>query len=434
MMKAPEPARRTPLEPSAANPSSPADESLATALVGDVRGGWPAREDAVRLDALLPGAPAGRHLTRLAPERLERVKKAYTTRFVSEAVLAAPDRWSLLRGPVRPEPGDVVLARVVAIGQHKALESPTSRRQRLFLGDEVLVAYGHRYAPDQFEAEVPADLGEVHLIAAGGLAGRVTAMHSAMDEPTVLAPVGLLADDAGVVNLAAHAPFRRGAGGVGRPAAVPAPGPVVIAVLGTSMNSGKSTALACLGRGLTTAGFTVHAGKATGTGAGGDPGLFGDAGVRRVLDFTHFGVGSTFRLDHDAVLGIFEDLVETLSAPVPGGRAPDFVLVEIADGVYQEETARLLRDPVLHDRVDAVVFSAGDALGAVAGVQVLHGLGLDVAAVRGVVTASPLAAREAAAAVGVRVVETYDLADPGWALAVVGSLRATSAPGARVPA
>jgi hypothetical protein len=36
----------------------------------------------------------------------------------------------------------------------------------LFVGDEILVAYGHRYAPAQFLAEVPPDLGGCHLNAA----------------------------------------------------------------------------------------------------------------------------------------------------------------------------------------------------------------------------------------------------------------------------
>jgi hypothetical protein len=141
----------------------------------------------------------------------------------------------------------------------------------LFVGDEILVAYGHRYAPDQFLAEVPPDLGGCHLIAAGGVAGLVTARHALMSHPTQLAPVGLLADDRGVLNLSQLAPFQVGATGA---RAVPGRHPLVIAVLGTSMNSGKSTALSCLVRGLSDAGLAVSAGKATGTGSGNDPGMF----------------------------------------------------------------------------------------------------------------------------------------------------------------
>ncbi|MFF2318203.1 DUF1611 domain-containing protein [Arthrobacter sp. NPDC058097] len=349
------------------------------------------------------------HAEPLAPLRLVRAKKAYTTRFLADRLSRSPQGFFLHSGTgVAPAPGDVVLARIAGVGQHPRLESPASRRQLLFLGDEILVAYGHRYAPDQFLAEVPADLGHCHLIAAGGVAGLVTARHALMSQPTQLAPVGLLADVHGLLNLSQLAPHRVGATG---PGAVDSRGPLVIAVLGTSMNSGKSTALSCLVRGLTEAGLAVAAGKATGTGSGNDPGMFVDAGAVKVLDFTDFGYPTTFQLDRGRVRGLFSDLVGALSAS-----APDVVVVEIADGVYQGETRALLADPVFQTGVDRVIFAAADALGAIAGLQVLHGANIDVAAVTGVLTSSPLAAREAAAATDVPVLNTASLCESGVAV------------------
>ena len=35
---------------------------------------------------------------------------------------------------------------------------------------EIMVAYGNRYAPDQFEAELPKTMASCHLAAAGGVA------------------------------------------------------------------------------------------------------------------------------------------------------------------------------------------------------------------------------------------------------------------------
>ncbi|MGI8614770.1 MAG: hypothetical protein ACR2KL_12640 [Nocardioidaceae bacterium] len=352
----------------------------------------------------------------LDPIRLHRAKKAYTTRFVGALFAADPRGYALRSGDgVVPSAGDVVLARVVEIGRHKRLESPVSRRQTLFVGDEILLAYGHRYAPDQFEAEVPGDLSEAHLVAAGGLVGQVTAQHMLIDQPTVVQPLGLLVDGGGVVTLQRVAPKRiRTELPDPIPARFPPNRPTVIAVLGTSMNSGKSTTLACLVRGLTYAGLQVSAGKATGTGAGGDPRLFTDAGAHRVLDFTDFGFPSTFRLDYDRVRSLLVSLIDELATP-----GTDVVVVEIADGVYQTETGQLLRDPLFHAAVDRVVFSAFDALGAVAGVSVLEAAGVDVAAVSGVLTSSPLAAREATAALDVTVFETADLSDPDIARTVL---------------
>ncbi|KQP65602.1 hypothetical protein [Nocardioides sp. Leaf285] len=341
----------------------------------------------------------------LPAERLARAKKAYTTRFLAAALAADGSGHQLLHGPeVAPRSGDVVLARVEEIGKHTRLEGPGSRRQTLFVGDEVLVAYGNRYAPDQFEAVVPDDLGPTDLVAAGGVAGRVVAQHAALDDATRLRPLGLLARDGERVTLADHAPV------AARPVRERGVGPRVVAVLGTSMNSGKSTALACLVRGLSADGLHVNAGKVTGTGAGGDPRLFADAGARRVLDFTDVGHPSTYLLSHARVRTLLSTLVEELAAD-----SPDVVVVEIADGVYQEETARLLADPLFATLVDDVVFAAGDALGAVAGRQALAATSARVRAVSGVLTASPLAHREAARALDLPVVATYDLCDPAVA-------------------
>lgn len=334
-------------------------------------------------------------------ERLNAAKKAYTTRFLARALEASPLGYRLLVGPgVVPAAGDIVLARVESIGQLPRVERPASRRQVLFVGDEVLLAYGHRYAPDQVLAEVPTDLGPCHLVAAGGLAGVVTASHTALGTPTELSPVGLLADAQGPLNLTQFAPREVD------PDAEPQVLPHVVAVVGTSMNSGKSTTAACLIRGLTNAGLRVAAGKITGTGAGGDPRLFGDAGAVSVLDFTDYGYATTFRLSAHELGSLAASLINDLAEC-----APQAIVVEIADGVYQAETRQLLNDPLLRSLVDTVLFAASDALGAAAGVDLLRTAGLAPSAVSGIITASPLAAAEAAAELDLPVIDTHGLVD-----------------------
>lgn len=388
----------------------------------DLRGHAP-RPVAVPLRAAaVPHPPAS---------RLLRAKKAYSTRFVAAAIERDPAAFGLVTDPARaPRAGDVVLARVVTIGQHRRLESPVSRRQILFEGDEIVVAYGSRYAADQFHAVLPEDLGPCHLAAAGGLASRVVDQHADIKDATVIEPVGLLSTSDGVVNLSAFAPHpvrparsgTPGAGGSSRPR-VP-----VIAVVGTSMNSGKSTTLACLAHGLAAAGLTVHAGKATGTGAGNDANHYADAGAHHVVDFTDFGHPSTFGLPFEEVRDVFATMTEVLAAPAEHG-APDVVLIEIADGLYQGETSRLLTDDAFRV-VDRVVFAAGDALGASGGIAALRALGCEPAVVSGVLTASPLATAEARAALDVDVVPTYDLRLPSVAVRAAGLAGAGGSAGA----
>ena len=89
----------------------------------------------------------------LSRDRLARAKSAYTTRRVDFAKATR-----LIASGVRPRAGDLVLARVERIGQHGRIELANGRRAQMHVGDEIIVCYGARYAPDQFEAYVPDDL------------------------------------------------------------------------------------------------------------------------------------------------------------------------------------------------------------------------------------------------------------------------------------
>jgi hypothetical protein len=347
---------------------------------------------------------------------LRLAKKAYTTRFVAEALEQRPRDFTLTDDlTVAPAPGDVLLARVLQIGQHKRLELTTSRKAAIMPGDLIMVAYGNRYAVDQFLGEVPADLGLCHLVAAGGMASRAVFRHDAMAEATIIEPLGLVHDRASGkdVNLIDYAPLPLGVSleGATRP-------PRVLAVMGTSMNSGKSTTLALLARGLSNAGYVVHAGKVTGTGAGNDVGLFRDAGAQRVVDHTDFGYGSTFRTDHEELIDLTRSMCAHLADADAIEDEPDVVLVEIADGLYQQENKRLLADPRFVEVFDGAVFASGDALGATEGSRLLAAAGLPVFAVSGVFTSSPLALDEVAEACLAEPVMTMDLPMPETALRV----------------
>lgn len=339
--------------------------------------------------------------TPLDRDRLHRVKTAYTTRAVRPEAMT-----TLLVDATSPRAGDLVLARVDVIGQHPRIERPDGRRATLRPGDEVMVCYGSRYAPDQFEAEVPDDLGPCQLVAGGGVASEVRSRHGAMKAATSLTPIGLVADDrARRLNLRDWA----------LPSITPSsPRPPTAAVVGTSMNSGKTTAAADLVRGLRDAGRTVGAAKVTGTGAGGDTWFFVDSGATPALDFTLAGHPSTNQLPIGEVVAVLDTLVAHLTAA-----QCDAIVLEIADGLFQRETAALLRHPRFRATTDRLLFAAGDAMGAVGGVEVLRGGGLEVAAVVGAVTASPLAVREASGSLDVPVLGRADLIDPATAQRVL---------------
>ena len=333
-------------------------------------------------------------IDQLAPERIARAKVAFTARRFNlrESVV-------LLDHDYHPQAGDLLLATIKKVGHHQSLELQDGRKAHLFVGDEVLVSYGNRYAPDQFEAVVPDTLDPCHLVAAGGVAARVLSKHSRMEDPSELTPIGVLADIHGrPLNLADFALKKL---------KTKPPLALTLAVVGSAMNAGKTTTAAYLIKGLTAAGLSVGAAKVTGTGAGGDVWFMGDAGANPVLDFTDAGFASTYRVPMEQVT----EIVAILTSHLNGARV-DVIVVEISDGVYQQETAGLLSSPGFAALVDGIIFAASDAMGAYAGMLCLEKHGLPILGLSGVLTSSPLAVREAQEATGLPVLTKRTLRDP----------------------
>jgi hypothetical protein len=161
------------------------------------------------------------------------------------------------------------------------------------------------------------------------------------------------------------------------------------------MDSGKTTTAGMIARSLTRRGFRVAAAKVTGTAAGKDGRFFESCGARPVLDFVAAGYPSTYMLDHDELLGVYRTLVSHLRAA-----GPDYIVLEIADGIYQRETRMLLESEALRESVDHVFFAAGDSLAIESGVRSLMAAGMPLRATSGALTQSVLAVREAEEATG----------------------------------
>ena len=323
--------------------------------------------------------PGKFHISPLPSGVLASAKCAFTTRNVP-----TEEMQTVLTGNGQPHPGDLVLARVDRIRQHARLELPNGRRSRLFPGDTIVAVYGNRYAPDQFESLVPEGLSACHLVAGGGVVSRMRHRSPKVKPPTEITPIGLVGDATG---------RRLNTRDWLNPDVTPGnPSPwglPVFLVVGSSMNAGKTTTAARLIRGLTEDGYRVGAIKVTGTGSGGDLWHFVDAGARHALDFTDTGYVSTYQSGATACLNIFESLGASVCH-----KGMQALVVEVADGILQKETAALLSMSEFKRRISAVWYCAGDSGSALFGVDWLQNQGYEVEAVSGVVSSNPLAAAE----------------------------------------
>lgn len=342
------------------------------------------------------GGEAAGSARKLTGEELRRAKRSYVT-----GRLDMGRAEQLITSAVTPRSGDLLLARVARLGHHRKLESPEGRRQTLFTDDLILVCYAARYASDQFEAVVPENLDACNLVAAGGIAGACTAKHASARRPTEIEPLGLVADEQGrVLNLA----------DVARPLGkCSVQRPYTLAVVGTSMNAGKTTTVASMVRGLAKSGLKVGAAKITGTGAGCDRWAMVDAGAEVVIDFTDFGHASTYQVPLAETVSILEGAIASL-----GREGCDVVVVELADGLLFPETAELVEHPRFARLVSGLVLAAADSMSASYGAGWLQSRDLPLLALAGKLTSSPLLVREVEEAMEVPVLGLEDLESGKW--------------------
>lgn len=315
----------------------------------------------------------------------------------------------------KPEAGDVAVFEVIRIGKHKNVQGDSKRNITIVPGDRIMAAFGTRYATEQFEGYMPETIipgQELHILGAGGTVGVIASMHYRFKDigPTTLRMIGFAKDHFGnIINTKKLKskqviPFTGSAAAATR----------VILSLGSSMDSGKTTSAAYLVHGLKKAGVKVAYIKLTGTVYTKDSDLANDLGADLAIDFGEMGYPSTYMCDEQELLNLYESLLAKALAV-----QPEYVIMEIADGLYERETKMLLNSSRFKNTIEGLIFSAGDSLAAINGVHVLNSWGLYPLALSGLLTASPLLKREVEANTIVPVHTLEDLSTPSLAVSLL---------------
>lgn len=279
-----------------------------------------------------------------------------------------------------PKAGDVALFEVVSIGKHRRIQSDQIRNKMILPGDKVMMAFGSRYATAQLHGLVPTEpQEEYHILGQGGVVGIVSSFHSrfAANGPTVVRMIGYATDDNDqVINTKYH--------NVEVPSTSTNPDRKVILSIGGAMDSGKTTSAGYLSRGLKNAGKKVTYLKLTGTAYSKDVDFVIDCGADTGYDFSHYGYPSTYMESVEELLELFDNLLAKADSD-----NPDYVVVEIADGILQRETNALIQSKLM-EKVDAVLYSDSSSTGILSGLESLKNIGIAPFGVCGSFVASPL--------------------------------------------
>lgn len=285
-----------------------------------------------------------------------------------------------------PRVGDLVFCEVCELGHHRLVESRTARLHTLNIGTRAVFVFGNRYAPDQYEGLVPEAFGEhIDLFSRGGVVGTAVSQNQLIGAPTRLRVLGYACDPQGrVINTRDHVLLHpRQTSRSGR-------GAKLILCIGTSMNSGKTHAAAACCYAIASMGGNVRAAKITGTASLKDILLMNDCGAGYIADFTYFGYPSTYLMEPERLLWMFNAFDMKY-----GNNPKNHLVIEFADGIFQRETALLLQMPEVRARIHKLVFCAPGSSAVYGGLQVLRErFGLVPDAISGLCSSSPLAMRE----------------------------------------
>ncbi len=323
----------------------------------------------------------------------KKIKVAYTCASVGTHLnwdTQLPDTYT-------PQIGDVGLFRVIDC-DGKYMKTPATGSTYLFTNDLIMATFGTRYATNQYEAYLPTQpTRAVELVGRGGVVAQVASQNQTYIGQAL--PLELLAfataPDGKVINTrACLVPFRADTQRA-----------KVILSVGSSMDSGKTTTAAHLCAGISAAGYTSAYIKLTGTAYPKDTIYCFDRGADYVTDFSQRGLPSTFQLGIPTLLSLYQDLLDECNRQV----APDYIIMEIADGILQQETKELLLSSEFMDTISGVVMSCGDSLGVISGLQLLKSWGIRPLLVSGLFTASQLLMKEAESAVDCHIFTVQEL-------------------------
>lgn len=287
-----------------------------------------------------------------------------------------------------PKAGDVAVFKVKEIGKHTRIQTIGGNNKYILPGDLIMAAFGNRYATEQIEGYVPETIQRIyHILGQGGAIGVVRSIHEKFEllGPTTLFLVGYIVDSIGdVVNTK----YLNGEALTKNAIPINTNSKIILS-LGTSMDSGKTTSAAFLSRGLKLAGKKVAFIKLTGTVYSKDKSMVSDYGADIAIDFSDFGFPSTYLCSTNEILILFKRLLA-----IANSINPDYIIVEIADGLLQRETSALIHSERFNRQISGILFSSADSMSAISGADMLSQLGCNVLGVTGLFTRSPLLMKE----------------------------------------
>lgn len=251
------------------------------------------------------------------------------------------------------EAGTVCLVRALEEKRvYDQVELATGRMAKISRGDIIAGVLGARRALQGFVGTVPGELNRgdrLHVLNLGGVIGRAVSYNREYGPPLEVEFLGAVQEGGKVLNIADRALKTVDLLESDLP---------LVAVAGTSMNSGKTEVAARATQELTWKGLRVCSAKVSGISALRDMLNMEDHGAVKALSFLDFGYPSTVRSPD--VPRIAKGAIAELAR-----YRPDLVILELGDGLLGDYgVMEFFRDGQLREQVRCNIVCALDPVGA----------------------------------------------------------------------
>lgn len=251
--------------------------------------------------------------------------------------------------------------------RYNVLELTSGRMAAVKRGDIIVGALGFRNALMGYSGHLPetVNVGDVlQMLNIGGVLGVCDSINPELGDPFNCKVLGTvltfpyLGERIGV-------PARVGSESLDYNAKLNTHGIPVVALAGTSMDSGKTAAASAIVSRLRQLGLSVAGGKTTGVSLRRDILAMQDAGASSIMLFSDFGVVTTSDKTGPALTrSILNGLADS---------KPDVIVIELGDGLlgsYGVEA--ILKADDIRTALTSVVLCANDPVGAWGGVELLR--------------------------------------------------------------
>ena len=265
--------------------------------------------------------------------------------------------------------GEVVAVKVIKVNQkYNKLELFNGRQVVLTEGDVVLGCLGNRMASAGMTGVIPKDLkpfDRIHILNIGGLIGQCKDFNILLGGPTECEVIGSIVDNKNKnINIDQFKKLK-----ITNKLKTKVP---VIAVLGTGIDSGKTTVSSFMIKVLKSYFKTVNACKLAGSAAQKDLYSFEDNGAEKVYDFVDAGLPSTNNVNPKTIVESAKSIINHTS------KNSELIFVELGDGLHGDYgTKNIIKDKEIQKIIKVYIICALDFPGAINILESLKEIGIN---------------------------------------------------------